>query len=1215
MVWIFAIFLISLSVNAARITKDDSLNVFSASIVDQAPPVIPAIALEQRSDARVKLFISVSPLALGNVEYEIEDLRVSLVKGDRSGLVRGVTTSRLINYEDMEYDNYFNPFKEDLVVADVWLNGIRGRGVRIVKDETAEKICSGEINDTRSISELIPDSLDLELMVSVVFRACKDGEFVPIEERGKTYKRDDIKKGDIEDGIEIDGMKAYPIYLKEDNKLLGYRKGSTIYDASEKVIGSVDKDENVEIKDYTKTKCSGILLTQRDYMHPESLSDNERLYQECLDRVERAANVEDLSAEQISERKKRCEERYLRRSYNRIVDFVFVDSSIGIDKTNLDRLIGPEELKKQICSTIKWKRGVDKWINKTKKAENIFQKTCLASILGASANLLIRGDVCDSRDIISLGCDWIFCPSSECNGVDPMSSIASSVMCLDYKKPFFNKELRYNVFDKEGNVKNVDVDQFKVLKEGEENIDYEPTCDYPRKPDGRKDTSGSIPVPHYACITSIEGNLEIISQMIDRYQECLINARLGGVSVGFCDKLRSYFLCDRVLGNVLAFTGESGTGGILKKVFSYAVGKPLDLILPGDSKKFFDDRRKAASDLMKLSIATYKNVPFIQIFGKEKEYLKNQVCYAFISGDLFSLEGMKRSLNLLDVDYPDSAFVVTEMRPWSYYNVKGKGRVVGEYSYDVFYQIYNGEKSIYSSGGYYAIYLTNLSSDIESINKRCKGRYILVDSGYVKKGELKQENKFIVHECRAGMQCLKFKNRYVCSPIGNILSFAEKVPYDPLGLTLFDKNDKDGDGFSDNWEIKYFGLNGIDPRGDDNGPTGDPDGDGYCNAEEYLKGTDPTNRRLHPITVPDCDGAVEELRIRVEKGETSLVEADNEKIGDDVEELNEDVECLGKGFNVRLPLYEDDYAISCDDVNLDQICELSNGEIYPSEPGNLRVKQKLKLDDDEFDGLRDEVRNACEEEPSGLNSCYEECKDDDGCICNVYGCVKEFNSYVDKGGDCGGKRDKVFEGGAITSYDFDSDFQTKVLAKASKYGVPIKLALSLVAQESGFRHCCKVAGETSANTCDPDYNTLECSENKMLVSPGGSSYGIMQINKEVHEDCFEDKQNSERSSDSICNVDECDRKSVRDIGCNIAAGLNLLKRNYNVYKDGCRESSVYENIKQRCEQCSTTDGFKFYNYGGWDAALRAYSGWGCRDDAEKDYVEDVRSWISKFENS
>ncbi len=49
--------------------------------------------------------------------------------------------------------------------------------------------------------------------------------------------------------------------------------------------------------------------------------------------------------------------------------------------------------------------------------------------------------------------------------------------------------------------------------------------------------------------------------------------------------------------------------------------------------------------------------------------------------------------------------------------------------------------------------------------------------------------------------------------------------------------DSDGDGLPDAWEVAH-GLDKNSPDGP-NGASGDPDGDGFTNLQEYLAGTDP----------------------------------------------------------------------------------------------------------------------------------------------------------------------------------------------------------------------------------------------------------------------------------------------------------------------------------------------------------------------------------------
>ena len=56
--------------------------------------------------------------------------------------------------------------------------------------------------------------------------------------------------------------------------------------------------------------------------------------------------------------------------------------------------------------------------------------------------------------------------------------------------------------------------------------------------------------------------------------------------------------------------------------------------------------------------------------------------------------------------------------------------------------------------------------------------------------------------------------------------------------------DDDNDGLPDSWEIQY-GLDPLDDTGND-GASGDPDGDGFTNLQEYQGGTAPTNPNSKP---------------------------------------------------------------------------------------------------------------------------------------------------------------------------------------------------------------------------------------------------------------------------------------------------------------------------------------------------------------------------------
>jgi hypothetical protein len=60
--------------------------------------------------------------------------------------------------------------------------------------------------------------------------------------------------------------------------------------------------------------------------------------------------------------------------------------------------------------------------------------------------------------------------------------------------------------------------------------------------------------------------------------------------------------------------------------------------------------------------------------------------------------------------------------------------------------------------------------------------------------------------------------------------------------------DTDGDGMPDGWEVRYQ-LDPLSTVGE-HGALGDPDNDGFTNAEEYANGTNPRQADSRPTNEP-----------------------------------------------------------------------------------------------------------------------------------------------------------------------------------------------------------------------------------------------------------------------------------------------------------------------------------------------------------------------------
>lgn len=142
--------------------------------------------------------------------------------------------------------------------------------------------------------------------------------------------------------------------------------------------------------------------------------------------------------------------------------------------------------------------------------------------------------------------------------------------------------------------------------------------------------------------------------------------------------------------------------------------------------------------------------------------------------------------------------------------------------------------------------------------------------------------------------------------------------------------------------------------------------------------------------------------------------------------------------------------------------------------------------------------------------------------------------------------------------------------------IPIEKIKALIYIESGAKHCCKESGRNRAGTCVPS-DDKSCSEDRVITSWDGSSVGIMQININYHIGL----------PSQVCK----NGQTLYDRECNIRVGLELMKRRYNISKNGASESILQK-------YCPTSESYhnNYKNYRGFDAVLRSYNGWSCRED-------------------
>ena len=144
--------------------------------------------------------------------------------------------------------------------------------------------------------------------------------------------------------------------------------------------------------------------------------------------------------------------------------------------------------------------------------------------------------------------------------------------------------------------------------------------------------------------------------------------------------------------------------------------------------------------------------------------------------------------------------------------------------------------------------------------------------------------------------------------------------------------------------------------------------------------------------------------------------------------------------------------------------------------------------------------------------------------------------------------------------------------------IPIEKIKALIYIESGGKHCCKESGKNRAG-CTPS-DDKSCGEDRVLTSWDGSSVGIMQINRNYHTGL----------PSKVCK----NGQTLYDRECNIRVGLELLKERYKYYKNGAdaRDPKILATYCPPSEPSHN----QYKDYRGFDAVLRSYNGWSCRED-------------------
>ena len=190
------------------------------------------------------------------------------------------------------------------------------------------------------------------------------------------------------------------------------------------------------------------------------------------------------------------------------------------------------------------------------------------------------------------------------------------------------------------------------------------------------------------CLTGIVAGLENIQSILESYKQCLITAKVEGKSVGFCDMLRNFYLCDTLWREASAiFNVKNGLLGVVGEAVFGAEGG-------GEYASFKAnfDRSKQTLDYF---TKDYAQQVFAGYAGKSLDEMGTEICKAAIYGKGPDIGKFVEEITTPESPPQYTAFFNTK----TYSDIKGQGEIQLIYTYQ--YHIFAGSRAAMT----YSVYL------------------------------------------------------------------------------------------------------------------------------------------------------------------------------------------------------------------------------------------------------------------------------------------------------------------------------------------------------------------------------------------------------------------------------------------------------------------------------------------------------------------------------
>ncbi|MEM4625214.1 MAG: transglycosylase SLT domain-containing protein [Candidatus Pacearchaeota archaeon] len=673
------------------------------------------------------------------------------------------------------------------------------------------------------------------------------------------------------------------------------------------------------------------------------------------------------------------------------------------------------------------------------------------------------------------------------------------------------------------------------------------------------------------CLTGVQAGLDNFISILKASRDCLQENLNSGQYTGICDEITAIYKCEFFWKQAAPFSRI-----IIPKMLEFISGKSVR----GGGEYM---SVQSAWKNMENSFNYFKNFYAVNSINAFR-LRSTQEAKATSFCKVFTSLALKRKFELLIE--PDSP---SQFSAW-FDEISINDAALPPIShYKVYYHIYAGE----DSGVYYSVYL----KESPGMSFFAPTGILPVATGFVSKGEYVDEAKDFQGVSGYKQLCVRINNQERCGfkqvstsfainylrdkymqkqiTDTNIASDKDCISGNPSIYSLLNPNIQSGAEELINPSVYERGIIRV-CSSENPGSTTEPSRwkkVGHCDdvkigcwLDMYSidRAIGSENKWIKNKTVEQIEQLASNI-VNIEKGKKILISSE------DYNKFRE-IDSLIKGYNrdsvdgdlriidAKLFAIENDYVLSEQQkaklryYRAKAYAQAANVEWQIISEKTSEKKKEIEIGSSNIS--RDTSNYGESNQPDVNNPPYESTNNN---ITYVNNNLREVNlskliSLINS------IRDISIDGRKCSCGDKCSEYANYILSNSEKNSLDPILVLSLIMQESNCRP--KLSSDTS--------------------------HGIMQIN-EIH--CGKYNLSNDKSA--------CIYELKEDVNKNIEVGTRILKENYDLYKSG-----------RSFNGCSNRNIF----YQEWEAALRAYNGWGCNPKypAQDYFVEEVISRKEKL---